>query len=99
MKNKTSFSQTIKFNNNLTNSTVSYKITTAGWYRLYIQCGGNFISAGDVSIKINNIVVTATYITKIFEQCNIFVYLDTNKTVTYTSNLPSYVGCYAILIY
>ena len=41
-----------KFNTTVTNSSVSYKITTAGWYRIYIQ-HTNSNNVGDMKILIN----------------------------------------------
>ena len=87
-----------KFNTTVTNSSVSYKITTAGWYRIYMQ-HINSNNVGDMKILINGQQVSAAYCTRYFEIADIFLYLNTNKTVTFVSTVPDSCSCYANLIY
>ena len=98
LPNKTSFSMSTKFNTTVTNSSVSYKITTAGWYRIYMQ-HINSNNVGDMKILINGQQVSAAYCTRYFEVADIFLYLDINKTVTFVSTVSDSCSCYVNLIY
>lgn len=56
-------------------------------------------NAGDMKILINDQQVSAVYCTRAFEVADIFLYLNTNKTVTFVSTVSDNCSCYANLIY